>query len=353
MRRVSVATAAFAPGIREAGEPAAVPRAGSDRVLRHARTVASAVSRGARSVPTTRGVPERASGVLGGRPARLGPAWPRSSSSRGSSRVAREEWNALVGDDSPFLEWDWLASLEQAGHAGRRHGLAAAAAGRARGRPPGRRLSALREAAQRGRVRLRHGVGRRRRARRHRLLPEAAGGRALHARHGRALPRRRAAATGRTGCALLAGALRELCRENGFSGVHVNFCRDDEIAPLAESGYLLRLGLQYHWRNAGYRASRTTSARSAASGATRSAASGARSPSRASRSRCSSGDEIGDELFEPMYRFYRSTVEQHVWGRQYLNRAFFELLGRALPPPAVLRGGAPSRRADRGHRPTS
>jgi predicted N-acyltransferase len=33
----------------------------------------------------------------------------------GVSAVPREEWNALVGDASPFLEWDWLASLEQAG----------------------------------------------------------------------------------------------------------------------------------------------------------------------------------------------------------------------------------------------
>ena len=29
--------------------------------------------------------------------------------------VPREEWNSLVGDGSPFLEWDWLASLEEAG----------------------------------------------------------------------------------------------------------------------------------------------------------------------------------------------------------------------------------------------
>jgi predicted N-acyltransferase len=27
-----------------------------------------------------------------------------------------------------------------------------------------------------------------------------------------------------------------------------------------------------------------------------------------------------------MYDFYRSTVDGHYWGRQYLNRAFFELL---------------------------
>ncbi len=27
----------------------------------------------------------------------------------------KESWDALVGEESPFLEWDWLASLEEAG----------------------------------------------------------------------------------------------------------------------------------------------------------------------------------------------------------------------------------------------
>jgi len=27
--------------------------------------------------------------------------------------VGREEWDALVADGSPFLEWDWLACLEE------------------------------------------------------------------------------------------------------------------------------------------------------------------------------------------------------------------------------------------------
>src|SRR6187401_3032123 len=30
--------------------------------------------------------------------------------------VGRDEWNALVGaDGSPFLEWEWLSSLEESG----------------------------------------------------------------------------------------------------------------------------------------------------------------------------------------------------------------------------------------------
>jgi hypothetical protein len=33
----------------------------------------------------------------------------------GLSTVDPGEWNALVGDASPFLEWGWLASLEDAG----------------------------------------------------------------------------------------------------------------------------------------------------------------------------------------------------------------------------------------------
>ena len=84
--------------------------------------------------------------------------------SRRRARAPRErQWNALVGDDSPFLEWEWLASLEEAG-VRRRAPAGAAAARRARGGPPRRRLPALPEGAQRGRVRLRPRLGRRRRS---------------------------------------------------------------------------------------------------------------------------------------------------------------------------------------------
>ena len=38
----------------------------------------------------------------------------------GEQSFTREAWNALVGDGSPFLEWDFLASLEASGCLGRR-----------------------------------------------------------------------------------------------------------------------------------------------------------------------------------------------------------------------------------------
>ncbi len=43
----------------------------------------------------------------------------------GVAKLPREQWNALVGDGSPFLEWDWLASLEEAGTVGGRTGWSA------------------------------------------------------------------------------------------------------------------------------------------------------------------------------------------------------------------------------------
>ena len=39
-----------------------------------------------------------------------------------ASDVRREEWDALVVDESPFLEWGWLASLEEARCVGGRSG---------------------------------------------------------------------------------------------------------------------------------------------------------------------------------------------------------------------------------------
>jgi uncharacterized protein len=32
--------------------------------------------------------------------------------------VPRDGWDALVGDGSPFLEWNWLSLLEEAGAVG-------------------------------------------------------------------------------------------------------------------------------------------------------------------------------------------------------------------------------------------
>ena len=49
--------------------------------------------------------------------------------------------------------------------------------------------------------------------------------------------------------AALGRALQSICEDNELSGVHVNFCARDEIEPLRELGFELRIGVQYHWHN--------------------------------------------------------------------------------------------------------
>ncbi len=243
----------------------------------------------------------------------------------GVREVPRAEWNALVGDDSPFLEWEWLASLEEAGCVGEREGwaprpLVAREAGRLvaacpvylKGHSEGEFVFdwGWADAAQRAGLayypKLLVGIP----------FTPVTGARLL-------------TAPGEDRQALLAQcarALVELCGANELSGVHVNFCRDDERAALEAAGFLPRLGLQYHWRNDGcasfddYLARLRSKRRNQVRREQRSLAEQGVTVS------ALVGDEITDELFAPMFEIYCVTVDNHPYGRRYLNQRFFELL---------------------------
>lgn len=242
--------------------------------------------------------------------------------------VDRGEWDALVGvDGSPFLEWDWLDALEQSGCVDARTGwaphhllirrdgrLVAAAPMYLKSHSQGEFVfdHTWAEAAERAGL-----------AYYPKLLvavpfTPASGRRVLT--HPDA-PRARL-------LQIAAGALRDLCVGNALSSVHVDFCAEDEIAPLRAAGFLHRQGVQYHWRNRAYggfddylarlRSKRRVEVRRelrlvADQGITVTPLAGA---------------AIDDELFEPMFRLYKSTIDKLYWGRQYLNAAFFDQLRR-------------------------
>jgi len=243
----------------------------------------------------------------------------------GVASVPRDEWNALVAGESPFLEWEWLASLEDAGCVGERTGWLPRPLVLREG---GRLVAACplyekhhsegefvfdwgwADAAQRAGIdyypKLLVGVP----------FTPVTGARFLTAPGAD-----RARAIGELGA-----GLRDLCDRHRISGAHVNFCLPDERDALAESGYLLRVGLQYHWHNAGYATfddylDRLRSKR-------RNQVKRERRSVREQGITTSvlSGDAIPDALFEPMFRCYCATVDAHFYGRRYLNRAFFELL---------------------------
>ena len=242
----------------------------------------------------------------------------------GVRELPAAEWNALVGDGSPFLEWEWLASLEDAGCVGGSTGWAA--------RPlvvrdRGRLVAAVplyvkthsegefvfdwgwADAAERAGIpyypKLLVGVP----------FTPVTGARFL------ARPEDADAVR-----ATLAAALEQTCARERFSSVHVNFCRADEIEPLRAQGFELRIGVQYHWQNQGYREIGDWLARFRSK---------RRNQIRRERREVAesgvevaalAGGAIPDALFEPMFRFYLSTVRGRAWGRQYLNRKFFGLL---------------------------
>jgi uncharacterized protein len=239
--------------------------------------------------------------------------------------IPREDWNALVGDESPFLEWEWLASLEEAGCVGgatgwaprplvaREHGrLVAACPLYVKGNSEGEFVFDFgwADAAQRAGIsyypKLLVGVP----------FTPVTGSRFLIAegQDRRAWIRR------------FAEALQEICKGNELSSVHVNFLRDDEREELEAAGFLARSGFQYHWRSRGfasfddYLASLTSKRRN-----------------QAKRERrelgeqnvvidALTGDALGDEQFDAMYEIYLTTVSNNPWGRQYLNRKLFHLL---------------------------
>jgi predicted N-acyltransferase len=253
----------------------------------------------------------------------------------GVAELPRDDWNALVGDQSPFLEWDWLASLEHAGTIGADSGwhpkplvirdgdrLIAACPLYLKTNSAGEFVfdHGWADAAQRAGVsyypKLLVGVP----------FTPVTGARFLLA------PGVDRPETIR----LLGSALRQICRDNEMSSVHINFCTPEEVDTLAsmdDSGeatdtddYQLRVGFQYHWHNGGFESFDDYLAQFRSKRRNQIKRERREMEKQGVEIEALSGDDITDDLFDPLYQCYLSTIESRYWGRQYLNREFFGLL---------------------------
>jgi predicted N-acyltransferase len=132
---------------------------------------------------------------------------------------------------------------------------------------------------------------------------------------------------------LLAGALA-LCEQSGASSLHVTFPLEAEWTRLGEAGLLQRQDQQYHWFNRGYSSFEDFLA---------ALSSGRRKTIRRERRDAQAGIEIvaltgsdlKEEHWDAFFDFYQDTGGRK-WGRPYLNRLFFSLIGERMADKILL-----------------
>jgi predicted N-acyltransferase len=132
----------------------------------------------------------------------------------------------------------------------------------------------------------------------------------------------------------LLAALEAVTVQNELSSAHITFVEDADAAAAEQRGWLLRHGLQYHWFNRGYRDFDDFLA--ALASRKRKAIRKERSAAREGLEfRALSGSEIGTAEWDAMWRFYQDTGSRK-WGRPYLTRAFFDLIGETMGDRLLL-----------------
>ena len=249
--------------------------------------------------------------------------------------VGADAWNALAGRDEPFLSHEFLVALE-------RHGCV----GKAFGWRPTHLLARDRAGALSGAMPLyiktnsygefvfdwswasayeRHGLE---------YYPKLVtavpytpitGPRLLvHADANASLVKDR----------LIESAIA-LAKERGFTGAHWLFTDHADTERLRAHDVMLRLGVQYHWHNHGYRdfdhfldgfqsRKRKKIKRERARMAEQNIA-----------LKITHGDQADEHLWETVHRFYTDTFDRK-WGVPTLNLGFFKEIGRTMGSRVVL-----------------
>ncbi len=135
--------------------------------------------------------------------------------------------------------------------------------------------------------------------------------------------------------AALAGGLKTLTDRLGVSSAHVTFAIDEDIQQMDAAGFLLRTDQQFHFRNEAYRdyadfldtlASRKRKAlRKERAAAVQDGITIDRL----------TGKDLTESAWDDFFRFYMDTGSRK-WGRPYLNRKFFSLVGERMADDVLL-----------------
>lgn len=133
----------------------------------------------------------------------------------------------------------------------------------------------------------------------------------------------------------LLNALVELCRISDASSVHITFPTEEEWRALGGHGWLQRTDQQFHWLNQDY----GTFAAFLAALASRKRKTIARERREALDPGITvhwlTGTDLTEAVWDAFFAFYMDTGSRK-WGRPYLTRSFFSMIGETMRDDILL-----------------
>lgn len=248
----------------------------------------------------------------------------------GVRSIGREQWDACAGGGNPFVSHDFLAALEESGSATARTGWqpVPVVIDGADGRPAAI-LPAYAKSHSQGEYVFDHAWA---------DAWQRAGGdyypKLQIAVPFSPVPGPRLLLRDQALAPALVAAAEALVEQHGLSSAHATFVAPEQIPVFEAAGWLIRTDRQFHWTNRGY---------ASFDDFLGALASRKRKAIRKERAAAVAGLEIvhltgaaiEERHWDAFWRFYQDTGSRK-WGRPYLTRAFFSLLGQRMADKVLL-----------------
>ncbi len=249
--------------------------------------------------------------------------------------IAQSEWDACAGTDNPFISHTFLRALEESGSVGKQSGWVPQhlaikdEAGRLLGAVP----LYLKSHSQ-GEYVFDWGWADAYERAGGRYYPKLQAAVPFSPVTGPRLLVRPGESSNTIRSALTAGLI-EVATRYGVSSLHVTFAEAADADWLESSGFLIRHGHQFHWRNDGY---------GTFDDFLDSLSSRKRKNIRKERRKVEesgihietlNGDDIKPHHWDEFHRFYVNTYDRK-WGYPYMTRDFFALLGEEMADRVAL-----------------
>lgn len=134
--------------------------------------------------------------------------------------------------------------------------------------------------------------------------------------------------------ALVAGLI-EVAKQYGVSSLHVTFAEEPDADFLESSGFLIRHGHQFHWKNAGYETFDDFLGNLSSRKRKNIRKERRKVEESGIRMQTLNGADIKPEHWDEFHRFYVNTYDRK-WGYPYLTRDFFAMLGEEMADQVAL-----------------